>query len=340
MKEDDLASPAPEALADRLVLVETGAGLASDFAADVRAGLTARKKRLSCRYLYDATGSALFERICELPEYYLTRAELSILQARADAIVADSAPDAALVELGSGSATKTRTLIEAMLRRRDTLRYVPIDISRAILTESARALVADYATLEVHGIAAEYRAGLRLLRRQRAQPKLVLWLGSNVGNFNRADAARFLRGVRATLSDRDRLLMGVDLRKPPAVLEAAYDDAAGVTARFNLNLLARANRELGGDFELDAFAHRARWNERWGRVEMHLVSRRRQRVRIARLDLEIDFADGEGIFTESSYKYSLDEIERLARASGFVVEQHWRDRDRRFSVNLLAPQSS
>ena len=339
MKQDDLADAIAPA-AERLVLVETGAGLASDFAADVRAGLTARRKRLSCRYLYDAAGSALFEEICDLPEYYLTRAELSILEARADAIVSGCARDAALVELGSGSARKTRTLIDAMLRRRDVLRYVPIDISRAMLLESARELVAGYPTLEVHAIAAEYRAGLRLLRRQRAQPKLVLWLGSNVGNFGRAEAARFLRGVRAALTDRDRLLMGVDLRKPPAVLEAAYDDAAGVTARFNLNLLGRINRELGGDFDLDAFAHRARWNPRWGRVEMHLVSRRAQRVRIRRLGLEVAFAAGEGIFTESSYKYSLDEIERLARASGFVVEEHWLDAQRRFSLNRLAPQSS
>src|SRR5262249_2222637 len=157
--------------------------LPADFAADVRVGLTARRKLLSCRYFYDAEGSALFERICDLPEYYLTRAELSILEARADEIAASCSGDATLVELGSGSARKTRTLIEAMLRRQQSLRYVPIDISRSMLQESSRALLDDYAALEIIAIAAEYHAGLRWLERQREQPKLVLWLGSNVGNF-------------------------------------------------------------------------------------------------------------------------------------------------------------
>jgi L-histidine Nalpha-methyltransferase len=320
----------------RLTLVEADSAVPSDFAADVRAGLSARHKHLSCRYFYDAEGSRLFEQICELPEYYLTRAELSILQARADEIAASCPDDAALVELGSGSATKTRTLIEAMLRGRDRVRYVPIDISRSMLEESSRALLDAYADVEITAIAAEYRAGLRWLRHQREQPKLVLWLGSNVGNFGRRDAARFLRGVRASLSAGDRLLMGVDLRKARAVLEAAYDDAAGVTAAFNLNLLARINRELGGQFDLDGFAHRARWNERLGRIEIHIVSRRAQVVRIAALGMDVAFRAGEAIYSESSYKYSVAEIERLARAAGLVVERRWLDEGRRFSLNLLA----
>ena len=261
----------PQALAvtseDRLTLVEADAAVPSDFAADVRAGLTAPKKELPCRYLYDAEGSALFEEICALPEYYLTRAEQEILETHAGEILASCPSDAALVELGSGSAKKTRTLIDAALAQRSTLRYMPIDISRSMLEESSRALLADYAAVEITAIAAEYRAGLRWLRRQR-DSKLVLWLGSNVGNFGRTEAARFLRGVRATMAPGDRLLMGVDLRKSRAVLEAAYDDAAGVTARFSLNLLARINRELGGHFDLDAFAHRSRWNERLGRIEI------------------------------------------------------------------------
>jgi len=324
----------------RLTLVEADAAVPSDFAADVRAGLTARHKRLSCRYFYDADGSALFERICELPEYYLTRAELSILEARADEIAASCSGDAALVELGSGSARKTRTLIEAMLRQRRPVRYVPIDISRSMLQESSRALLDDYATLEIIAIAAEYRAGLRWLERQREQPKLVLWLGSNVGNFGRREAARFLRGVRASLGASDRLLLGVDLRKSRQVLEAAYDDAAGVTAQFNRNLLGRINRDLGGRFDLDSFAHRARYNQRLGRVEMHLVSQRAQVVRIDALGLDVAFRAGEAVFTESSYKYSAEEIERLARVAGLVVERRWLDTGRRFSLNLLAPLSA
>ena len=336
----------PQALAqhahDRLTLVEADRALPSDFAADVRAGLTAPRKQLSCRHFYDAEGSALFEEICALPEYYLTRAEQEILDAHAGAIVAAATPDAALVELGSGSAVKTRTIIEAALaaRGRDDkmVRYVPIDISRSMLLESSRALLEDYAAVEITAIAAEYRAGLRWLERQR-EPKLILWLGSNVGNFARPEAARFLRGVRAAMSPADRLLMGVDLRKPRAILEAAYDDAAGVTARFNLNLLARINRELGGHFELDAFRHRARWNERLGRVEIRIESLRAQQVRIDALRLDVPFRAGEKIYTESSYKYSFAEIERLARAAGLVVDERWLDGRRRFSVNLLAPLS-
>ena len=336
----------PQALAvpaeERLTLVEADAGLPSDFAADVRAGLSAPKKRLSCRYFYDAEGSELFEQICALPEYYLTRAEQQILDSHAGDIVAAAAPEAALVELGSGSAKKTRTVIEAALAARGPtatmVHYVPIDISRSMLLESSRALLEDYAAVEITAIAAEYRAGLRWLKRRR-EPKLVLWLGSNVGNFARGEAARFLGGVRAAMSPGDRLLMGVDLRKSRAVLEAAYDDAAGVTARFNLNLLQRINRELGGRFALDGFRHRAHWNERLGRVEIRIESLRDQRVRIDALSLEVPFRAGESIYTESSYKYSFAEIERLARAAGLVVAERWLDGDKRFSVNLLAPLS-
>ena len=331
-------SALPMIAEDRWTLVEADAGLPSDFAADVRAGLTAPRKFLHCRYLYDAEGSALFEEICTLPEYYLTRAEQEILDANADEILASGPAGAMLVELGSGSSKKTRTLISAALAHRSPVQYVPIDISRSMLEESSRALVADYAGVEITAIAAEYRAGMRWLERQRGA-KLVLWLGSNVGNFPRGDAARFLRGVRATMSPSDRLLMGVDLRKSRALLEAAYDDAAGVTARFNLNLLGRINRELGGDFELDGFAHRARWNERLGRVEIRIESLRAQTVHIGALALDVTFRAGERVYTESSYKYSFAEIARLARAAGMVVERRWLDGERRFSVNLLAPLS-
>lgn len=329
------ASVAPVA-EPRLTVVAADRELPSCFAADVRRGLTARRKRLPCRYLYDAAGSALFERICAQPEYYPTRAELGILRAHAGAIVASGG--GALVELGSGSATKTRVLLDAALARARSVHYVPIDISRAMLEESSRALLADYGAVEITAVAAEYRAGLRWLARQRWPEKLILWLGSNVGNLTRAGAARFLRGVRATMSPRDRLLVGIDLRKPRALLEAAYDDAAGVTAAFDKNILARINRELGGRFDLDAFAHRAVWNERVGRVEMHLVSARAQRVRIAALALDVEFSGGESIFTESSYKYSLAEIDRLAAAASFSIEARWLDDDARYSLNLLAPR--
>jgi L-histidine Nalpha-methyltransferase len=330
--------PRREAEEGRFTITESYlAVLTSDFAADVAQGLSRRRKTLSCRYLYDAAGSELFEAICDLPEYYLTRAEQQILERRAAAIAGAVPAGATVVELGSGSARKTRLILEAFLARAGRVRYVPIDISQSMLRESSLALLRDYPGLEISAIAAEYQAGLRALERERERPKLVVWLGSNVGNFTRAAAARFLSGVRQTLAPDDRLLVGVDLRKDRAVLEAAYDDAAGVTGRFNLNLLARINRELGGRFDLATFRHRARYDERRGCVNMHLVSERAQTVPIAAVGLAVRFAAGEGIHTESSYKYAPAEIEALARASRLSIVASWLDAGRRFSLNLFAP---
>jgi dimethylhistidine N-methyltransferase len=326
--------------AERLTLIETAPhGQAEDLASSVREGLSQRPRWLSCRWLYDERGSRLFEAICEQPEYYPTRAELSILNERANAILAVLPPGGSLVELGSGSALKTRVLIEALLARDGALRYVPIDISRSMLERSSLELLEDHAGLEILGVAAEYSDGLRVLRRRVPGPKLVLWLGSNVGNFERPVAAEFLGELRETLDGEDRLLIGVDLRKRREVLEAAYDDAAGVTAAFDLNLLARINRDLDGDFDLAGFRHRAHYDALHGRVEMHLVSQRAQRVRIAALDLELEFARGETIHTENSYKYSLEEIDALVAAGGFEVEARWLDDQRRFSLQTLRPRA-
>jgi L-histidine N-alpha-methyltransferase len=305
------------------------------FARDVVEGLAARPKRLPCRYFYDAEGSRLFEAICELPEYYLTRAEREILTERADEIAALFPRAVSMVELGSGSSAKTRLLIEAFLRRHAGLQYLPIDISPTILAKSARALRREYPRLEITAIAAEYAEGLRRLAEGHARPRLILWLGSNVGNFERDAAAAFLAQVRAAMAQGDRLLMGVDLRKERAALEAAYNDAQGVTARFNLNLLTRINGELGGTFDLAGFRHVARYNPRAGRVEMHLESLRSQLVTIAGIGLTVPFASGETIHTENSYKYSVAEIEDLARGAGLRVTQRWLDTAARFSVNLL-----
>jgi dimethylhistidine N-methyltransferase len=320
----------------RLTSIAVGGARFSDFAADVRRGLMGMPKQLSCCYLYDAEGSALFERICALPEYDVTRQEVALLQAHAEEIVGSCSTNAVVVELGSGSATKTRVLLEAMLRRSPRVRYVPIDISRSMLAESSRALIEEYDRLEVTAVAGEYGAGLDWLSRQPWREMLILWLGSNVGNFGREEAVLFLRDVRATMAPHDRLLIGIDLRKPRAELEAAYDDSAGVTAAFNKNLLARINRELGGHFDLEAFAHRAIWNERFGRMEMHLVAAQEQRVRIEALGLTVRFAAGETIWTESSYKYSVREIDELAAAAHLSVEARWLDPRARFCVNLFA----
>jgi L-histidine N-alpha-methyltransferase len=310
------------------------------FARDVRAGLTATPKHLDCCYFYDRDGSRLFEEICQLPEYYVTRAERSILQERAEELVDRLPAGVRVVELGSGSSSKTRHLLESLLRRQKKLHYVPIDICSIILQETSIALLHDFPELEITALATEYHEGLRHLKKLEPQSQLILWLGSNVGNFHRADAVAFLREVRTLMSVEDRLLMGVDLRKDRAIVEPAYDDARGVTAEFNLNLLARINRELEGDFDLDAFRHRAAYNDKVGRIEMYLVSTKQQRASIRALELAVDFTDGEMIHTENSYKYSLDEIEALASAAGYQIDQQWCDAERRFSVNLLRPQEN
>ena len=309
---------------------------AADFAADVRSGLLSSPKSLPCRWFYDAEGARLFEEICELPEYDVTRTEQAILEAHKSEIAAGVPAGTALVELGSGNSQKTRLLIEEFLRRRGRLAYVPIDISRPTLEVAGKDLVARYPTLEVRAIAAEYRDGLRRLGDfGRPGARLVLWLGSNVGNFDRAGAARFLSELGLAFGPSDALLIGFDLRKDARTLVAAYDDAQGVTARFNLNLLARINRELGGGFDLGAFRHLATYDEALGRVQMHLVSTRRQTVPIRDLGLSVDFAAGERIHTEDSWKYSPEEIDALARVSGFKIISQWTDSRSRFAETLL-----
>ena len=272
-----------------------------------------------------------------MPEYYLTRAEGEILEERAEEIADLFGGKVALVELGSGSAVKTRLLMEVLISRHRPLLYIPVDISRTALLESSASLARDFEDLEILAVAGDYADGLEYLSRGSGDPRLILWLGSNIGNFERPEAVSFLRTVRQTMSPYDRLLAGIDLRKDASVLEPAYDDAQGVTARFNKNILTRINRELDADFDLDQFEHRAHYDENIGRVEMHLVSTSAQIVAIRGLDLKVSFSAGEAVHTENSYKYSRDEISSLAEGSGMFLERQWMDRDRRFSVNILAP---
>jgi len=327
--ESELSSAVP------LERLDPGAELAA-FARDVAAGMRASPKRLPCCYFYDAAGSELFEEICALPEYYLTRAEREILTDRAATLAAAFRGPVTLMELGSGSAAKTRILIEAFLRR-GPLQYVPVDISRSALDGCAAALRRDYADLDIRALAGRYEDGLRHLRTAAGGQKVVIWLGSSVGNLERAEAAQFLHRVRDAVAPRGRLLIGIDLRKSRAILERAYDDAQGVTARFNRNILVRINRELGGHFDPQTFAHRAAYDEDGGRIEMYLVSTRPQQVRIDHLGLDVQFSAGESIHTEDSYKYSPAEIRLLAKRAGFRLEQTWLDNARRFSLNVLAP---
>jgi dimethylhistidine N-methyltransferase len=237
--------------------------------------------------------------------------------------------------MGSGSASKTRLLIEALLRRQDSLLYMPVDISATALESGSRILLQSYPRLKIEAYAADYFAGLTELGKRPRARTLALFLGSNISNFDKDDALHFLRALRSVLHKGDALLLGADLKKDPAILEAAYNDALGVTAAFNLNVLARINRELGGNFDLRAFKHHAFYNEAMGRVEIYIKSLCSQKVKIGKLDLEVEFGAGELIHTENSYKYDLSDISQLATMTGFVCTRSWLDSEERFSSNLL-----
>ncbi|MBZ0159412.1 L-histidine N(alpha)-methyltransferase [Candidatus Methylomirabilis sp.] len=306
-------------------------------AEDVRQGLTAPRKWLPCKYFYDPEGNALFGQISELPEYYLTRVETAILNTHAARIIERCPSDLALVELGSGNSTKSRYLIEPCLVRQEELTYYAVDISPTGLEDGTRQLLHDYPHLRVVGVAAEFEDGLRYLAGGGdSGPRLVVFLGSTIGNFTEEEIAGFFAMLRSYLHPTDRLLLGVDLIKDPAVLKAAYDDAQGVTAKFNLNILTRLNQELSANFDLTAFRHRAVWNYERSRIEMHLVSLRDQHVGIANLDLDIEFRQDETIHTENCYKYSQGHIESLLADHGFQVLGAFSDPQEYFCLFLAS----
>lgn len=317
----------------RFRLLQAGV-VEADFGRDVREGLTASPKRLPPRWFYDALGSALFDAICFLPEYYVTRAETEVLTSFREDIASSLGGDVRLVELGSGMARKTRLLLDAM---RGPMEYVPVDIDSSILERSARALLLDYPELRVTAIRADFSRPSTALSQlpPHGGRTVVLFLGSTIGNLEPDEAAAMLRDLRTALAPGDALLLGADLRKDRSILEPAYDDPLGVTAAFNLNVLARINRELGGRFDLAAFRHRAFYDETHGRIEMHLDSVRAQRVRIEALGLEIAFAEGESIHTESSYKHDAGTLAALAAAAGLRVARTWSDSRRWFADVLL-----
>ncbi len=319
--------------------------LTYEFASDVRAGLTRRgQKELPSKYLYDEVGSALFEVISHLPEYGLTRADERLLRRYASEIVdrltmnrldIDLVP-AAVVELGSGSGKKTRWLLEALGRRQRTF-YYPVEISRSALVMCEREL-SDIDSISIVGFEREYLDGLRQVAtayKKHGQQLFVLFLGSTIGNFDRPAGVKFLAEVRQTLAPGDSLLLGTDLEKPAAQLLAAYDDELGVTAAFNLNLLARINRELDANFDLRQFSHVATLNHEARSVEMHLRSNRRQTVSIAAAELDVEFMEGETIWTESSHKYSTQDIFQMARDAGFSCKAQWFDEEWPFAESLL-----
>jgi dimethylhistidine N-methyltransferase len=302
----------------------------SAFARDVIDDLSQHPKRLSPKYFYDAKGSELFEAITRLPEYYPTRTELGILQERAGEISAIVPDGAALVEFGAGATTKVRLLLNECA----VGAYVPVDISADFLTTQAEALRKDFPGLDVYPVAADFTAPFALPDAIATMPKVGFFPGSTLGNFEPHEACAFLRSARDILGQDAQMVIGVDLEKDQRVLYQAYNDAAGVTARFNLNLLERINRELGGNFDTSAFRHRAIYNSERHRIEMHLISTKAQKVRV--LDRSFSFRPGETIHTESSYKYSLERFAALARGSGWARRESWTDAKRMFSVHALA----
>ena len=309
------------------------AGL-GEFGEAVRAGLTAGvQKTLPCHYLYDDVGTLLFRTICLLPEYGLTRTDDRLIRAHARELAARLSPRVTVVELGSGAGSKTGHILEALSQRSRPV-YYPVDVSATALEACRHELSA---VADVRPLRAAYLEGLRqaLIRRQPGQQYLVLFLGSTIGNFSRAEAGRFLATLGVALEAGDVLLVGADLVKPEPVLLEAYDDPTGVTAAFNLNLLARINRELGGDFDLRRFAHEARFHRQERRVEMHLRSLATQRITVREAGLSFEMRAGETIWTESSYKYTTEEIRLMACRAGLDCAEQWVDEEWPFAESLL-----
>jgi L-histidine Nalpha-methyltransferase len=310
--------------------------LLADDAVEVLAGLTAAQKRISPKYFYDQRGSELFDEICELPEYYPTRTELAIMRRHLPEIAELVGPQAAVIEFGAGSSLKIRQLLDHLIQ---PAAYVPVDISGDYLADQADALAADYPRLQIQPVLADFTRPFDLPRHP-VEPRrnLVFFPGSTIGNFSRTQARELLEVMRVEASEDGCALIGVDLKKDPGILHAAYNDSRGVTAKFNLNVLRRLNRELGADFDLGAFRHDAVWDEDEGRIEMRLISEREQQVTIA--GTVIGFRAHEFIITEHSHKYGLEEFRRLAAQAGFDGPHAWVDEQQLFSVHYLVPRRS
>ena len=311
----------------------------AEFAQDIRNGLSANPKHLFPKYLYDQLGSRLFAAICEVDEYYLTRAEDEILKNHADEIVRCLPNCETLIELGSGSAEKTRRLIDAFMRRRSELLFIPVDISPTALSESSQALLGSYPKLRIDAYAADYYQALDSLPELGPNPVLVLFLGSNIGNFEPSEARNFLQAIRRVLRPQDVLLLGADLKKDRQMLEAAYNDKLGITRAFIVNELERINRELDANFDLWAFGLRSFYNESLGRVELYLESLRDQSIDIRALKMQVELAAGERVHVENAYKYDRETLSSLGDETGFRLERTWTDANNRFSSNLFRAES-
>lgn len=299
---------------------------ASDFEEEVLTGLQVSPKTLPPKFFYDEVGSGLFDAICRTPEYYPTRTETAIIRDNAAAIASALGRGSMLIEPGSGTSAKVRLLLDALKPHI----YMPMDISKAFLKKEAAKLAAEFPWLDVYAVCADFSVAMDIPLRPEGVRRVAFFPGSSIGNFEPEDASAFLQNIRTMVGRGGGLLIGVDMKKDEAILNAAYNDAAGITARFNLNLLTRINRELAADFDTSAFAHHAFYNADAGRIEMHLESLKDQTVRVA--GRAIRFRDGETIHTENSYKYSEDEFARLAAKAGFRLDTRWQDKDGLFSL--------
>lgn len=307
--------------------------------ADVRRGLTARQKSLPPKYFYDRVGSLLFERITEVPEYYPTRTEAALLAEIVPELIGKVLPDD-IVEIGAGSSEKTRLILDAASAGGRSIRYVPLDVDRLTLEATAARLTRDYPGLSVHAVVGDFERDLAHVPPPSGR-RLVLFLGSTIGNLDAPERQRLLADLRALLPDRgDRLLLGVDLVKDVKVLEKAYDDAAGVTRDFNRNILRVINHAVDGNFEPEAFRHHAFYNEAASRIEMHLVAESAQTVKLGRLGLTVRFRPGEGIWTESSYKFTRKSTETMLAEAGLAIDAWYTDAERRFGLVLARPGDS
>lgn len=304
---------------------------------DIIKGLTQTPKSLPARYFYDDRGSELFEQICELPEYYLTRTETAILQSAAPEI-ARLTGACELVELGSGSSTKTRILLDAYNQSNHPLRYLPIDVSAGILADSARQLLTDYATLQVHAMVGTYELALEQLTPPQLPSRMIGFIGSTLGNLPPSECDLFFSQIISALNLGEYFLLGIDLQKPKQVLEAAYNDRQGVTAAFNLNMLQHLNQRFDGNFDLQQFEHQAVYNDQQQQIEMHLQSKRSQAVRLQALNLDVEFAAGETILTEISRKFDLNQIQQELLSRGLVPIQVWTDPKQWFGLLLCQLQ--
>ncbi len=312
---------------------------AEDFASAVSKGLSQTQKSLPCKFFYDREGAQLFEEITQLPEYYLTRTEEALIQKNLENILRELPPLTALVELGGGSSRKTETFIKELLARQKTLHFTMIDISSEFLLETAESLLQRFPQLSISAILSEYESTFdHWSRYPLPTPKTILFLGSNLGNFHPIDAVQFLASIHSLMTPEDRFLLGIDRQKDHSILLSAYNDSAGVTARFNKNILARINRELGGNFCLEKFTHRAVYNPEHSRIEMYLVSEEEQTVFVKKIEKTFFFHQGEAIHTENSYKYSAEMLEDLFQKACLRPIASFTDEEMPYTLCLLAPQ--